>query len=869
MPPEKSQQPALNLQQSGTPQEFVRSTKITRSPQEVTPKNLSGEPNTRHLRSNSKLFSAEEHKHLQHKKQVSHITPIFTPEVLRLRGGFQPYGGDSVVCRFWNCDGWQAHQEEINLLLEDAAVCALVETWWMPVNSLPSHPNFNVVTVPATRKCKHGRPSGGITILIKCELDFSVIVKNSHLILIYLAQLDCFFIFTYFSFSRTRKASIDELSEVLSSFQPRKLLICGDFNLHIGQLGDLRTSNVGQLVHNPQICSRRTSQDLRVDHAGRLFLNFIEDNELVILNGAHVGDILGRFTFLGPVGSSVIDFAIVDVAFADSFTFNFSVLDSISAFHQVLSVEIKSKMTWKCEKRLFQYGKISWSEDTQPQFRSWLQEFATRLENQTQTENCVFLFAAAVKGFIVRANLWKPPREVKRQIGSHKPWFDSQCRVAKGQVSRALRLYKRQLTPESHQNFVSCRSLYKKTQVLAKSSYVTDLATRIFNDKSCTALWEALSKLNRPAHYEIPISNLNWTTQFTALYAENKVKLRPSLNLSPLRDTILDSPITQFEIAEALEKMKTKGAVGPNALPVQLWKSGGSDLLKILEPLFNHLLNSQIFPATWYEGWIIPIFKKGDRSTPSNYRPITLLNSMPKIFSSILASRLGTWQRTHHVIPREQMGFCPGQSCSDLLYILSTLVSTCTISQDTRIYAAFIDLTAAFDSVPHHLLWQQLVNQGVSVNFINTVKAAYATSSIRLKLPSGPGPRIPVKRGVLQGDPLSPALFNAYLYDAFDFLDRHAVKPVLLGSVKLHGLAYADDFVLMATTNNELRKKITLFAKYCSLLGLTINTNKTKVMVFRNSKPLNLHPKYSIAKQPLAVVKQFSYLGVLLADKNL
>lgn len=83
---------------------------------------------------------------------------------------------------------------------------------------------------------------------------------------------------------------------------------------------------------------------------------------------------------------------------------------------------------------------------------------------------------------------------------------------------------------------------------------------------------------------------------------------------------------------------------------------------------------------------------------------------------------------------RNRQAFQAGRSCSEHVYILSTLVLQMTGVEDRRLFAAFIDLRAAFDSVPHHLLWFQLLEQGVSTRFVELLRAAYETASIRPKL---------------------------------------------------------------------------------------------------------------------------------------
>lgn len=640
--------------------------------------------------------------------------------------------------------------------------------------------------------------------------------------------------------------------------------------MHIADRSGIQEDHLDHLISSTKIRQYRNSLDTKLDCGGGHFLNFISSRELVVLNGAHIDDFPGQFTFLGPHGSSVIDYMLVDIAFLSSFEFSFYVMDSVSSCHQPLVLTVDCIIPRISNKIFYHYGKIVWNKDLSSSFLEWIQQIEIDVRFWgIQGRSFSMELKRLMLTFFEEKDACLPPGQGRPGQRHHKPWFDVNCKRAKGFVCRALHAYKARPSPATREIFVEARNKYKQEQSLARYNFVNTLAHDIETDKSQDRLWEAVGRLTRGGSSAILPPMAVWDKHFSNLYASSTMKPSRSQNLAPLFDEDLDGEILMEEIEWAVQKLKAGGAPGPDAFPPGIWKEGGTSMLKILVEVFNQLLQVSVFPCDWYEGWILPIFKKGDRKCPGNYRPIALLNSLPKLFSSILARRLSGWQRKHGVLPLEQAGFQAGQSCSDQAYILSTLVSQITGREDRRIYAAFMDLTAAFDSVPHHLLWAQLRDQGVSGHFVDLLRAAYSSASIRVKLPSGPGSRIPVGRGVLQGDPLSPILFNAYIYDVFKFLDVNKAVPVQLGLRCLQGLAYADDIVLLACSNRDLRKKITLFNKYCGNLGLEINCVKSKILVFRNSVRLQGKPKFSIRKTPLEMVKKFTYLGFLLDDKNI
>ena len=137
-------------------------------------------------------------------------------------------------------------------------------------------------------------------------------------------------------------------------------------------------------------------------------------------------------------------------------------------------------------------------------------------------------------------------------------------------------------------------------------------------------------------------------------------------------------------------------------------------------------------PHNWPEGKLLTIYKKGDKSDPNNYRPIVLLNSIPKLFSSILAFWLRQWLEKLKILPDKQAGFRPFRSCLDQIFILKALVQSQVYHKNNKLFATFIDLSKALDSVDHTKLWSQLENQNINSDFIQLLKSLYKNASIRV-----------------------------------------------------------------------------------------------------------------------------------------
>ena len=140
---------------------------------------------------------------------------------------------------------------------------------------------------------------------------------------------------------------------------------------------------------------------------------------------------------------------------------------------------------------------------------------------------------------------------------------------------------------------------------------------------------------------------------------------------SACEDSILDREIEPAEIARCLHSLKTGGSDG---LVGELLKYGGSGMVNLLHQLFSVVWHAELVPPQWREGLIVNLFKKGDKEVPGNYRGITLLSVVGKVFCKILNNRLVERLDKGRLLHKGQAGFRLKRSCIDNVYTLSELV---------------------------------------------------------------------------------------------------------------------------------------------------------------------------------------------------
>ena len=180
----------------------------------------------------------------------------------------------------------------------------------------------------------------------------------------------------------------------------------------------------------------------------------------------------------------------------------------------------------------------------------------------------------------------------------------------------------------------------------------------------------------------------------------------------------LNDPITQKEIEIAVKSLNSGKAPGPDGLVSEVYKCLLKDLVPYLEILFNMILPTGEFPASWSKSILTPIYKKGDRHNPKNYRGISLIDVMGKVFTKILNSRIVHWAEINNRFSEAQCGYRQGRSTIDHVFSLMGIIQKYISKKKGRLYCLYIDFSAAFDSVRHDMLWYVLMKLGLHGNIL-------------------------------------------------------------------------------------------------------------------------------------------------------
>jgi hypothetical protein len=335
-------------------------------------------------------------------------------------------------------------------------------------------------------------------------------------------------------------------------------------------------------------------------------------------------------------------------------------------------------------------------------------------------------------------------------------------------------------------------------------------------------------------------------------------------------DPWLDSKITMSELKAVCKALKKKKSPGMDQIPNEFYKFAPDSLLDEILLFFNRVVQNGEFPENWGKIIVSPIYKKKDPKIPSNYRPISLVNAMTKIFTSILSNRLATWCEEHNSVSQFQAAYQKRRGCVDHIFNLNSLIQFQFRLKKRKLYALFVDMSQAFDSVNHLLLWDCLAKLGISHKFVSLLKNLYSQAYAYVRVNNQFTNQIPITTGVLQGEILSPILFILYINSLTEIFETSDISGITLpDNFTVHSLLYADDIVLLADTKGSLQRKINLLNVFFKEKYLKVNLSKTKVVIFRKGGRISKKDAFYWDDQPVEVMPQYVYLGVPFSSSGL
>ena len=445
------------------------------------------------------------------------------------------------------------------------------------------------------------------------------------------------------------------------------------------------------------------------------------------------------------------------------------------------------------------------------------------------------------------------------------------------------------------QNIQTYNTIIKNSIHLSKTKHHTEVFTKYKDDIKNT--WKHISSLitksSRKELNQIRIKinvsgkdteikikdKLTMANEFNNFYANIGPQLASAIdtsNKAPF-DSYLKSPATsnfKFEpytiddTTKLIASLKTKTSTGNDGISVQLLKVIAPGIVKPLTALLNQSLKTGIFPNNLKLAKIIPLHKKESRELMDNYRPVSLLNALSKIFERAVYNQLYKYFKNNNYFYKNQYGFREEHSTELAANELIDRVLE-DLDKKRNPIVVFMDLSKAFDTLDHSILLKKLEYYGVKGTELSWFKNYISNRKQYVEIAGHQSSLANITTGVPQGSILGPLLFLIYMNDIpfsskyFEFI-LFADDTSLKSYMNIHVPTFSKQ-----NLSNTINKELENVHNWLAVNKLSLNVKKTKFMVFHTRQHnIQLHiPELKIGNKTIDRVENFDFLGLTLNDK--
>lgn len=812
----------------------------------------------------------------------------------------QPY-----TISLWNANGLRLTTIQDSLsYVRSSHILFITETWLTPPMLLPT--NWSQFHLYGTKIAKANRGKGGIVALVNpsCPLQVTLLPSpNAHTLSIKIGVLRVHCVYLPPSFKN------DQVLEALESI-PRgpNTIICGDFNARLGEyLGDYKV--------NPR---------------GRLFLPWVLDRQMSILNASLA---LGVPTFhgfrKGKEVSSVIDLFVTNLD-ASSMLGSYIHVESelsLGSDHRLatLSFELDSRIFGSgalgsgangvgtgvvsggvgdangagagvSVRRLWNLSRLG-DQACLDKYRSTfgslvapLQDTITALVNAPPDTRPDI---DALNGELLQCVYSSLDTSVGNKPGRPGYWkkyWTEELQAAADERERCYRRWRRAIgidkalwwSRHEHASLLF-RKAVQAAKRLSWKKFVASLekdfskaTSSIKNIKRRDASSASFAHPDGPATSASVMANHLASIYDGSLLPDASSRLDPpDIPLEILPHELPSSGVfSKDNISFFIKQLPRRKAPGPDHIKAEMIKPLGSLIVPVLVVLFKLCWQWSYTPLVWRQATVFPIFKKGDASDPANYRPISLTSIMRKLFEKVLSLDIMCASPPLDVA---QGGFREQRSPLDQALCLHDLMHDYFLKRHHYPCVAFLDIKSAYDTVDRRVVWRAFQDvSGMASPLLGLLMNLFDDVQVSVLISNHSSAPFSIATGLLQGSVLSPHLYSVYINSLPGVLRQAATGnttmvpvPGVDSPVAVNSLLFADDVAIFGS-KIEVQNMLDIAARHS--YGLGYRWNPTKCMVLNapsTTSSSSLGFEFTLYGVAIPRVEEFSYLGVSFKKKGL
>lgn len=615
----------------------------------------------------------------------------------------------------------------------------------------------------------------------------------------------------------------DAISVISTRFPSSPLLLLGDFNF----------PNISWNTQPPCLCPFSANANEFLDLCSLFSLS----------------QLVTHATRLSSKTANTLDLVLTN---RPDFISTISYLPGISD-HSLLnfSIDLPLPRSINRLKIIRDYNKANF-EAINGELSSFISVFLIDFDNRTVQANWD-LFLAKVYQLIEK---FIPNRTIT--TNTQAPWYNNYIKRLSNKKKRAYRSAKLSPTDDRWSRYKAASNTYVNALKNAKDNFLSNtlptmLKTnakqfwRVVNpaiDDSITLLDDA----GDPFPKNVCASVLN--DAFTNNFSTTTDVLLPSI---PFYNYATMSPITVDVLGtgKLINSLNLHSSPGFDCINSKFLKNTCEFSTIILTKIFQQSIDSSVLPVEWKIGKVVPIYKTGIKTSPLNYRPISLTSTCCKMLEHVIYSNLVNFLESNSFFTPAQHGFRKSYSCETQLISFTHALHRIL---DCSSYAdcIFLDFAKAFDKVCHQLLLHKLNQLSIDYNVLKWIEYFLANRSQFVYANGYNSSLTDVCSGVPQGTVLGPLLFLIYIND-------------LPSLIKSNIYLFADDCVVVREITNIndssiLQSDLNTIATWCNTWLMKLNINKCKIM--RVTRATNTQTSYYLNNSPLQLVNSYKYLGV-------
>jgi Reverse transcriptase (RNA-dependent DNA polymerase)/Endonuclease-reverse transcriptase len=544
---------------------------------------------------------------------------------------------------------------------------------------------------------------------------------------------------------------------------------------------------------------------------------------------------------------------------------NMTVEDGIGD-HKIVLVDIliQHKIHKRPARKIFLYHKADVSQ-LKIELAASMRKFTALSQEAVEIDALYDSFTSILECATIKC----VPTKIARN-STDPPWYNKLIRSLKKKTRQLHAKHKTTKLPKDYDKYSQARSSLNQAKKNAENSFLSNSLDDMLKT-SQKRFWSYVKYKTKGQHSSVPtLKNANGNLvsdpkekanllnqHFHSIFT--KVNLSEPIEVPNRTDekfSLRNIHLVKSGILNLVKNLNQHKSPGPDGITPKLLKLVPEEISDYLLLLFNKCFELGTLPSKWKTANVTPIFKKGSRASPENYRPISLTSVVCKLFEHIITSNLAKYLENNHLFNQDQFGFRKRRSCELQLQRVCQDIAFILDNKEEADFI-FLDFAKAFDKVPHHLLIEKLKSYGLQKDVVKVISSFLCGRTQKVVIDGYESDLVSVSSGVPQGSVLGPLLFILYINDLPD-------------NIKSKCKLFADDSLLHRKITceadyQELQQDLNEVLEWCNKWHMKLNLDKCEHMKI-TSKRVQNHNEYTLSSHNLSTVPTYKYLGVNISN---